>query len=256
MRIQIVSPPSTGPLPLIDRIQRHGYIVSHSNEVPPDADLYLFFSGHEAMKHLTHGWVFLDLRHAPGLNAANWLPYTDLCLVRSTSDQADLIASQGCEPERVYVVPDTEGLLALLDQARDGRLAPAEVPERSKPGFLPGRTHTEVTMPHPQGQPQSEAATNDPSLAALAARLDVAEHQADVMQREYQVKSRVPLVGPLVAWLRRNLTSHLREPYLDPTLERQVALNRDLVKALQEVAARLANLEEQLSQLDERHDDD
>ena len=107
-----------------------------------------------------------------------------------------------------------------------------------------------------QGQPQSQTATNTPSLAALTARLDVAERQADVMQRDYQVQSKVPLVGPLVAWIRRNLTSHLREPYLDPTLEKQVALNRDLVKALQEVSALLRDLEERLSQQDERHADE
>jgi hypothetical protein len=34
------------------------------------------------------------------------------------------------------------------------------------------------------------------------------------------------------------LTSHLREPYLDPTLERQVAFNREVVQTLRRLIAR------------------
>jgi hypothetical protein len=48
------------------------------------------------------------------------------------------------------------------------------------------------------------------------------------------VRSNAPLVGRLIAWVRRNVTSHLREPYLDPTLERQVAFNRQLIQVLQD----------------------
>ena len=258
MRIQIVYPPSAGLPSLTDVIQGRGYTVtvSHSDQVSPDAEFYLFFYGHEAMKRLAHGWVCLDLRHDRWMEATDWLPYCDFCLVRSASDQAALMESQGCEPERLYVVQTTEELLDLLDRVRDGRLAPADVPEHSKSNLLAGTANTEDTMADLQGQPQSQTATNTPSLAALTARLDVAERQADVMQRDYQVQSKVPLVGPLVAWIRRNLTSHLREPYLDPTLEKQVALNRDLVKALQEVTALLGDLEERLPQQDERHADE
>ncbi len=61
---------------------------------------------------------------------------------------------------------------------------------------------------------------------------------ADVMLRGYTVRSGLPLVGPLVAWVRRNLTSHLREPYLDPTLERQVAFNRRVARALASLSQR------------------
>lgn len=57
------------------------------------------------------------------------------------------------------------------------------------------------------------------------------EAAADVMLRGYQVRSRLPLV----AWVRRNLTSHLREPYLDPMFERQVAFNREVVKLLNRI---------------------
>jgi glycosyltransferase involved in cell wall biosynthesis len=94
-----------------------------------------------------------------------------------------------------------------------------------------------------------------------AAELERLEKAADVMQRGYVVRSNAPLVGPLLAWLRRNLTSHLREPYLDPTLERQVAFNREVVNTLQriliknnkdtqpDVAQQVSRLEAQITEL-------
>jgi glycosyltransferase involved in cell wall biosynthesis len=59
--------------------------------------------------------------------------------------------------------------------------------------------------------------------------------EPDVVLRGYQVRSRQPMVGPLIAWTRRNLTSHLREPYLDPILERQVRFNQRVVDCLSDV---------------------
>jgi len=61
------------------------------------------------------------------------------------------------------------------------------------------------------------------------------EAMADVMLRGYAVHSKLPLVGRLVAWVRRNLTSHLREPYMDPMFERQVAFNRQLLALLRQL---------------------
>ena len=87
-------------------------------------------------------------------------------------------------------------------------------------------------------------------LTAMLSRLAELERQADVMSRSYQVKSHIPFAGGLIAWVRRNLTSHLREPYLDPTLERQVAFNRQLVNELREISQRQTILLEYLSQLE------
>jgi len=66
------------------------------------------------------------------------------------------------------------------------------------------------------------------------------EDAADVMMRDYTVRSKIPVVGPLVAWLRRNLTSHLREPYVDPTFERQVAFNQQTIQSMRQVFDRLS----------------
>ena len=85
--------------------------------------------------------------------------------------------------------------------------------------------------------------------AALAAEMDELLQKADVMLRGYTVRSKLPVLGPLIAWVRRNLTSHLREPYVDPTFERQVAFNQQLVRALQRLAERQEAMEARLARL-------
>ena len=66
------------------------------------------------------------------------------------------------------------------------------------------------------------------------------DNTADVMKRGYVVRSRVPVIGPLIAWVRRTLTSHLREPYLDPTIEKQVAFNRHVAFTLHQILDAMA----------------
>jgi glycosyltransferase involved in cell wall biosynthesis len=61
-------------------------------------------------------------------------------------------------------------------------------------------------------------------------------HQAaESVLKPYELQSKVPVVGPLIVWLRRNLTSHLREPYLDPTLRRQERFNWLVVQTMRQV---------------------
>lgn len=58
------------------------------------------------------------------------------------------------------------------------------------------------------------------------------EALSDIMIRGYEVHSAAPLVGPFIVWFRKNVTSHLREPYVDPMIERQVAFNRALLELM------------------------
>ena len=104
-----------------------------------------------------------------------------------------------------------------------------------------------------QSRPEQILSPPTQRVVTLSARLEATARQADVMQHDYQVRSKVPIIGPCIAWARRNLTSHLREPYLDPTLERQVALNHELVVTLREMMHMLADLEERLARLEEKH---
>lgn len=222
------------PASLVDLFQARGDVVSRGEPVPQDADLYLFRGGDERMKRLAQGLVILDLRGEPDLSSAHWSAYADLCLVADDASRAALVEVAGCEAERIFVLAEEADVLELADRARQDNLPPASVQQSTR----------RATMAAP---------TAAPDLAALAARLEFLERQADVMHRDYEVRSRLPLVGPLVVWVRRNLTSHLREPYLDPILERQVRLNHDLVAVLQELLRRQALVE---AQIEKQQDDD
>jgi FkbM family methyltransferase len=77
--------------------------------------------------------------------------------------------------------------------------------------------------------------TLEAHLLAANERLSALNQQADIMLHGYTVQSSVPVFGQLIAWVRRNTTSHLREPYLDRMVERQVQVNRQIVRELQAV---------------------
>ncbi len=107
-------------------------------------------------------------------------------------------------------------------------------------GWLPLHKRAE---PAPEPSPVERSRAAPAEYAAQAWTLDDDLEQlkamARVMLSDYQVRSPTPYVGPLIAWVRRTLTSHLREPYIDPTLQRQEAFNLRAVAGLEELAARL-----------------
>ena len=244
MKVHLSGPESTILLATANLFRERGDQVSHANAVPLDADLYLFFAGHEAMKLLARGLVVLDLRHGIDQESVHWAPYADLCLVGDSTGRTFLAESHRCEPERIYVVSSGPALLNLLDQACSNVLPPAPAEKRGD----------SVTKPKPD--PELSLGTPSRQFITLAARLEAADRQADVMLRGYQIRSRLPLIGPLVAWIRRNLTSHLREPYLDPTLERQVALNHEVIAILREMIRLQAAQEAQLGRLYKENGDE
>jgi glycosyltransferase involved in cell wall biosynthesis len=134
------------------------------------------------------------------------------------------------------------GLADIVDQAVV-YILPAIPPEVS--ASVEEERKTESVSPFPQDQSLLGELTHD------------IEVHSDVALRGYVVRSRAPLIGPVIAWSRRNLTSHLREPYLDPMIERQVAQNRRLAEwlgraggALAVSARRQANLEARIRALE------
>ena len=66
--------------------------------------------------------------------------------------------------------------------------------------------------------------------------------QADVSLRNYRVRSKVPVLGPLIEWIRRNSTTHVKEAYLDRIIERQVLYNRMLASEILQLRAEIARL--------------
>jgi glycosyltransferase involved in cell wall biosynthesis len=92
-----------------------------------------------------------------------------------------------------------------------------------------------------------EPATRVSSAAqAQAALLEPLRDLGKIARPGYQVVSRLPLIGRLIAKLRVQLTSHLREPYLDPMLAQQERFNL----AVQSQLAELTQLIWRLSQQD------
>ncbi|MBI5878450.1 MAG: glycosyltransferase family 4 protein [Chloroflexi bacterium] len=95
-------------------------------------------------------------------------------------------------------------------------------------------------LPNPLAARASSAPTHaaEPAwYSSLSIELGRLDALSDVMMRGYVVQSHLPVVGQAIAWIRRTLTSHLREPYLDPMLERQVAFNRQLALVVRRLSA-------------------
>ena len=72
---------------------------------------------------------------------------------------------------------------------------------------------------------------------------------ADVVMRDYRVRSNAPVVGKFIEWVRVNSTTHLKEAYLDRVLERQVNYNRLLAVEVAALQNELVGLRAQMSEL-------
>jgi hypothetical protein len=207
----------------------------------PPSDLYLYHQTEDhpllaSLRQLGQGTVVV---HDHGTAPKDWLPayYADLCLVDDSTRRDELLHGYGLAPERVHIVP-------ALDREQEYGIAIIEWVKRALADDWPP-----VPQVEERGAGFQQATQLTTSQAALQATSQLAQSQADIMLRDYAVRSRIPLVGGLVAWLRRNLTSHLREPYLDPTLERQVAFNRTVLDWMVQTQTRLETLETQVRNL-------
>ncbi len=110
--------------------------------------------------------------------------------------------------------------------------------------WLPQRPYPFARLPPLASLQDKKAAENEvdtqTASSAVASTLaeDVIQLQAaaDVMIKNYTIRSGFPLIGGILAWVRRNLTSHLREPYLDPMFRRQEAYNWLVVHTLRHLS--------------------
>jgi hypothetical protein len=139
--------------------------------------------------------------------------------------------------DRVYLISTDDpaccdNVLAITTRAREGNLEATRELDYSERGVF----------------------RRAPQLSTLRVTASIAEARADVAMRNYAVRSQIPLLGPIVAWVRRQLTSHLREPYLDRIVERQVAFNRAVVAWMEQSTASLSEFEERLMQLERQLD--
>jgi O-antigen biosynthesis protein len=49
---------------------------------------------------------------------------------------------------------------------------------------------------------------------------------------DYAVRSDLPVVGRLIGWARRQMTAHLKEPYLDPIVQQQQQFNQQVIETV------------------------
>jgi len=157
-----------------------------------------------------------------------------LCEPANPDDLADKVLAvlQDADLRQTLVAGGRERVKTFSLERYKAELA--EIVDKAVTYTLPKVSSEVVTVDQDSGGELSTTPARDGTLLGLLAK-EIETH-SDIALRGYQVRSRAPVVGPLIAWVRRNLTSHLREPYLDPTLERQVDLNRRIAEWLKRAA--------------------
>lgn len=233
-----------------------------------NSDLYVFHWDAPCvladwLSQLTRGAALLYVHPAEPTSAAadafsRVAAFADL-VVAEDETAARLVREQygyQAGPVRTLTSDPTSGRADAILWAEVVAEVTAWLPNRPFPyGHLPAMSEL-----HPPRSPEERNSTV-PALAAvpdalLAADLQSLLANAKTMARGYVVRSRLPIVGPILAWLRRNLTSHLREPYIDPTFERQEQFNQQVAQLLatliQQEAATQAQLHARIAELEAR----
>jgi SAM-dependent methyltransferase len=88
-----------------------------------------------------------------------------------------------------------------------------------------------VTDAVPPGSIAGESVFSDISPQQLASRARILF--------PYRIRSHIPFLGPLIAWVRVNMTSHLKEPYIDRLARQQTDFNLMIVALLCRLVRRL-----------------
>ena len=66
-------------------------------------------------------------------------------------------------------------------------------------------------------------------------------NSADIVQRDFTVTSRLPILGKYIAQARASATLHMKEAYFDRIMEQQVTFNRALAGAAETMAEKLGS---------------
>lgn len=248
-------------------------------------DLYIFHCAQpyplmENLRHLERGATVLYYYPDPVGGEGSALPTAghvstlgrlaacaDLVVTESKVAAQTLVEQHGYTAVPVHLLPAN-------DQMTPGEYAVlwAEV-VAAVTAWLPAPPYPYGRLPaleelHPPNPDKKQAPATEPPFpgdaaidsSQLAADLEALAAAAKTMQRDYVVRSRLPILGPILAWVRRNLTSHLREPYIDPTFQRQELFNRQVTQTLESMAesmarrqaATVAALEARIAELESR----
>ena len=168
---------------------------------------------------------------------ANDLANKALTLLRD-DEQRQMLIERGLDRVRAFSIESYQaGLTRILDEVVTHRL-----PEIDAGAGAESDWHNRRRTAFAGSRPRTV-------LGLLA---DEIYAQSDVAMRDYELRSGVPLLGSLIVWIRRNLTSHLREPYLDPIIERQVSLNLRVAEWIGHITRAWHDTEQQRTELEER----
>jgi hypothetical protein len=72
-------------------------------------------------------------------------------------------------------------------------------------------------------------------------RQSALHNSADIVQRDFTVTSRLPILGKYIAQARASATLHMKEAYFDRIMEQQVTFNRALAGAAETMAEKLGS---------------
>jgi glycosyltransferase involved in cell wall biosynthesis len=180
-------------------------------------------------------WVLGDAGLFCEPQDANDLAEKTLAVLRDAGLRQTAI-ERGLERARAFSLENYEaGLASILEESKAH-----EVPS------IPSR-------------PSRAAQSREGKLASgvwssllLETLADAINAHSDVAMRDYEVRSGIPLLGPLIVWLRRNLTSHLWEPYLDPIIERQVTFNRRVAEWIGRLSTSWTAIDQRQTDLEDR----
>jgi len=148
-------------------------------------------------------------------------------LLHTPSDAEDLAR----QLRRVLTDPDLRAGLVARGQARVDDFTPAQF-EKNVLAVINDAIER-AKEPPPAAHHQVSALYN----------------QADVALRNYKIRSGAPVVGRLIEWVRKNSTSHVKEPYLDRIIERQVSYNMALVNELERMRLEISRLKTEVEAL-------
>jgi glycosyltransferase involved in cell wall biosynthesis len=171
-----------------------------------------------------------------------------------------IVSASGALPDTVgdagltFTPGDPEDLAARLRQVlTDGGLRTGLIERGLQRARLFSPEHYEAGL----AQIVAEAlnlARNGPRPAPQGPAVSDLELAADVALRSYVVRSNLPVAGRLVTWIRRNLTSHVKEAYLDRIVERQVLFNLRTARELNRLRAELTAAQAEIAALREELD--
>ncbi len=128
---------------------------------------------------------------------------------------------------------DTADVAAIMAQIRH-QLAQRDGVSTPPPAAIAAELRREML-----GDP-----SDDPSYHLLRIR----QRDADIVPRHYKIDHRIPILGPIHSVVRRLINDEIRR-FLFPSLNKQSRFNRQILAAMEKLAAENAQLRSEIEAL-------